>query len=327
LTEEEKKKWWQKPESAEALAAAAPPPVPHFGAASTALHWISFAADAAAAAGTAAYLDGLGLFHRRVPGVELADLLLPADVAAAWEGRGCLAETAAVAVAGRKGGRALGATNFLLGFETFIKPPPPVPSTSASVTGAVSSVGATGDVPLRSAAESRLSVAGSLLTADSAVRLRSLFAAATAGQKNSDEEKADVVLLSGLCGRGKGHNNFTDLQLTLSHLAAIRRAVHANVTSSRYALIAEDDVTFPFDVDWRALAASAAAFAAPQRFGFVQLFELDQAQQRRHYVRFRRNNSDLWSVHNSDKVYDSWAVKAYLIDREVLRPVIDKIYR
>jgi hypothetical protein len=187
----------------------------------------------------------------------VADLLLPADVSAAWDGKWCLAETAAVAVITQsQGKRALKATNFLLGFETFVKPPPPPAPSAAFAAAAASAVAASGEVPLRSSAEGRLMVAGSLFTAESAARIRSLFAAATAVTKkvktesDGNKDKTDVVLLSGLCGRGKGHNNFTDLQLTLSHLAAIRRAVHENVTSSRYALIAEDDVAFPFDVDW-----------------------------------------------------------------------------
>ena len=43
------------------------------------------------------------------------------------------------------------------------------------------------------------------------------------------------------------------------------------------------------------------------------------------FNRYLRNASDLWSFIHSDKYYDDWSFKAYLIDRHVLQPVIDRI--
>eukprot|EP01035_Chromulina_nebulosa_P023999 gene23999-31157_t len=47
----------------------------------------------------------------------------------------------------------------------------------------------------------------------------------------------------------------------------MRAAINSNSTTSRYALILEDDVRIPFDIDFDALVASA-----PKGFGILQLF-------------------------------------------------------
>lgn len=45
------------------------------------------------------------------------------------------------------------------------------------------------------------------------------------------------------------------------------------------------------------------------------------------FSRYLRNHSDLFSHSNTDRFYDEWAAKAYLIDREVLRPIVDGLLR
>lgn len=47
----------------------------------------------------------------------------------------------------------------------------------------------------------------------------------------------------------------------------------------------------------------------------------------RHFGRYLRNSSDLWSHSNVDKFYDEWAAKAYVIDRRKMKPIIDQIVR
>ena len=47
----------------------------------------------------------------------------------------------------------------------------------------------------------------------------------------------------------------------------------------------------------------------------------------RHFSRYLRNASDLWSHSNVDKFYDEWAAKAYIIDRRRMRAIIDQITR
>ena len=74
------------------------------------------------------------------------------------------------------------------------------------------------------------------------------------------------VILSTLFGRRKT-NKLKEIGCTISHLFAIYQAVHETKSSSKYALIIEDDVQFLFNIDWDALAATA-----PKDFGILQLF-------------------------------------------------------
>ena len=79
-------------------------------------------------------------------------------------------------------------------------------------------------------------------------------------------------IMAGLCGRGKDKtgkdkNTLKEIGCTTSHLLAMRDAIYSTTSNSRYAIIIEDDVKFPFDVDYEALAKSA-----PAGFGILQLF-------------------------------------------------------
>jgi len=105
----------------------------------------------------------------------------------------------------------------------------------------------------------------------------------------------------------------TELACVISHLAAIRQACYSKTAKSRFALILEDDVFFPLDVNWKALISSA-----PSGFGVLHL--LSSPWPYNHlWADYKRNNTQLWSARHTK----SGAV--YLIDREVMRPIIDKI--
>ena len=89
---------------------------------------------------------------------------------------------------------------------------------------------------------------------------------------NAETGKPYVAIMRGLCGRKRNDakntgNQIKELGCTSSHLEAMRRAIYSSTAKSRYALVIEDDVFFPFDVDWNALAESA-----PPGFGILQLF-------------------------------------------------------
>ena len=71
------------------------------------------------------------------------------------------------------------------------------------------------------------------------------------------------VFIDALCGRPR--NSKKELAVTASHLMALYTAVNSG-SSSPYALILEDDIEFPFDIDFHALAASA-----PKGFAILQL--------------------------------------------------------
>lgn len=92
----------------------------------------------------------------------------------------------------------------------------------------------------------------------SAVALRSI--------SSSNRSRSSRFVISGLCGRGKGRNTLADLSLTVSHLLAIRAAVYSHVSQSQYAIIADEDIILPFDIDFDALVASA-----PRGFSMLRL--------------------------------------------------------
>ena len=76
--------------------------------------------------------------------------------------------------------------------------------------------------------------------------------------KEAAAEKRLKVLVSGLCGRGKGRNKLRDLTITLSHLIAIAEAIdRSRDSTSDYALIVIDDTSFTLDISFDELIASA----------------------------------------------------------------------
>lgn len=98
---------------------------------------------------------------------------------------------------------------------------------------------------------------------------------------------------------------------------AMRRAIYSNTTKSPYALIIEDDVSFPFSINFTALAASA-----PQDFGILQLFNSNQVTMKDSWQHYLQNNNYLWM---DSKNLKFWSTCAYLINRDVMKPIIDKV--
>ena len=125
-----------------------------------------------------------------------------------------------------------------------------------------------------------------------------------------------------LCGRGKGKNTPKELGCTTSHLMAMRQAVYSTTATSRYALIVEDDVYFPFDIDFEALAASA-----PKGFGILQLFNSNEGSMEATWQRYVSNDQYIWVKRHPLKYFDFWSTCAYLIDRLAMKPVVDAVIR
>ena len=74
---------------------------------------------------------------------------------------------------------------------------------------------------------------------------------------NRDREDK-LLVVKGLCGRDEESNTLDSLAHSSSHLIAIYEAIMHNPNPNHpYALIIEDDVILPFDVDWNALIQSA----------------------------------------------------------------------
>lgn len=123
-----------------------------------------------------------------------------------------------------------------------------------------------------------------------------------------------------LCGRGKGKNTAKELGCTTSHLLAMRKAIYSTTARSRYALIIEDDVYFPFDVDFEALARSA-----PKGFGILQLFNSNENTMLATWDKYLRNQQYVWVERHPKKFFDFWSTCAYLIDRVAMKSVVDAV--
>ena len=102
----------------------------------------------------------------------------------------------------------------------------------------------------------------------SALALRSAMMA-------SNRNKSARIVMSGLCGRGKGRNTLADLSRTVSHLLVIRAAVYSRSSRSNYAIIADEDVVLPFDIDFDALINSA-----PHGFAMLRLTNFHEVRRK-----------------------------------------------
>eukprot|EP01038_Epipyxis_sp_PR26KG_P010402 gene10402-13971_t len=130
------------------------------------------------------------------------------------------------------------------------------------------------------------------------------------------------VIVSGLCGRGKGQNDYNDLNKIISHLIAIYKAVnHYNQkTSSRYAIITEDDIFFAFDLNELELFKFI-----PSDFLFLRLFDGYESSLLSNTQKYIQNNSFIFSNQNNGRIFDDFSTKAYLIDCLKMKPIIEKI--
>jgi GR25 family glycosyltransferase involved in LPS biosynthesis len=126
--------------------------------------------------------------------------------------------------------------------------------------------------------------------------------------------------LIGLVGRGKS-NRLKELGCTISHLEAMRQAIYNNRSSSKYAVITEDDIFIPFDINFQGLAE-----AAPKDFGILQLFNSNEESMLSVWKMYRRDQEkNTWVPNRVGQAAAFWSTCAYVINREVLRPVIDEV--
>ncbi len=121
-----------------------------------------------------------------------------------------------------------------------------------------------------------------------------------------------------LCGRPR--NSKRELTVTLSHLQALRTAVNSGSTS-KYALILEDDMEFAFDIDFEELALSA-----PKDFAILQLITSNDGNLQYLWKKYWSSKGKfLWE--KRDDITDFWCAGAYLINKDVMKPIIDRIAR
>lgn len=132
------------------------------------------------------------------------------------------------------------------------------------------------------------------------------------------------VVITGLADRKKHFNPPSELCCTVSHLLAIREAIYSNRSTSPYALVTEDDVSFPFDIDFTALAK-----LAPQDFGIIQLYNINEDSLMRDWDQYVRTGQLFHEGYPHSRYVRNkyWSTGAYLINRAVLRPIIDALVR
>ena len=125
-------------------------------------------------------------------------------------------------------------------------------------------------------------------------------------------------IMLGLVGRG-GKNKLKEIGCTSSHLEAMRQAIYDPNAKSKYALILEDDVQIPFNIDFEALAATG-----PQDFGILQLFNSNEGSMESLWHKYTKSGH-LWADSFQHQAASFWSTCAYLINREIMKPIIDKI--
>lgn len=88
--------------------------------------------------------------------------------------------------------------------------------------------------------------------------------------------------LIGLWGRHK-HNRIKEVGCTISHLMTIHQACQDALQSGKkYAMITEDDIFFPFEVNYTALIETA-----PNDFGILQVFNSNEGSMENTYRQYR----------------------------------------
>ena len=132
--------------------------------------------------------------------------------------------------------------------------------------------------------------------------------------------KAYSSVVLSLCG--KKHVNLKELSTTISHLKAIDSAVNSKTATSNYALILEDDVFIPFNIDFAAVINTVPR----SKFGILQLFNSNLKEVERMFESYKRNSSQLWDPYRIGRS-EFWCAGAYIINREVLKPVMKKVFK
>jgi GR25 family glycosyltransferase involved in LPS biosynthesis len=126
------------------------------------------------------------------------------------------------------------------------------------------------------------------------------------------------ILIDALCGRPR--NSKRELTVTASHLQALHTAVNS-ISESPYALILEDDMALSFDVDYHALAQSA-----PPDFAILQLVTSNDQNLKYLWKKYVDSGGKYLWEQRSD-ITDFWCAGAYIINKEVFKPIIDRIVR
>lgn len=139
--------------------------------------------------------------------------------------------------------------------------------------------------------------------------------------KNLDFDRPRFIV-TGLCGRGKGRDELSDLSNTITHLFAIHEAIHDNSSMSKYAIISNDDVNFAFDIDYDKLVATMDQ----TNWGILLLSTYDEQSLLKGFRRYSKEKL-LWSDVPRNKIPEFYPNKTYIIHRRILQPILEAIFR
>ena len=169
--------------------------------------------------------------------------------------------------------------------------------------------------------------------------------------------QSNIYIVNGLC-LGYNYNNdksmkklMIELYCAMAHLLAIYTAINSPTATSKYALVTEDDMFFPFDIDYNTLADAAPV----DLWGILQLFTSDKYVKAYTHVIYmsttyffthihtvytymyclyiyRYSVSALWGQYDTrpENLWDIhrptfWSAGFYLIHRERLKSIINSI--
>lgn len=135
-----------------------------------------------------------------------------------------------------------------------------------------------------------------------------------------ETEVVPKIKISGLCGRGRDRNTIPHLLETLTHLLSLSYASNSRdgEATSPYVLVLEDDVQFPFDLDFTKLVESA-----PPSFGFLQLVTSESGNINKLYHGYLRNSSNFW-IRRED-FDDVYSTSADIVNVKVIKPLLEKV--
>ena len=121
---------------------------------------------------------------------------------------------------------------------------------------------------------------------------------------NNAKQQHKQYIVNGICTRDI---TLSELYCTMSHLLAIYTAVNSPTASSKYALITEDDIHIPYDIDYTALALSA-----PTDFGILQLYTSYPPLTNALWDEYEKNPRNFWTARNTNYYWGMFKLYTYI---------------
>lgn len=125
------------------------------------------------------------------------------------------------------------------------------------------------------------------------------------------------VIIENLCFRKKGRNALVELAVLFSHLYTIYLATHNSASTSKYAVILEDDFVLPFHFNLTSLID-----VAPKGFATLQ-FISSALHVTKTGVATYQSSGTLFTP----RPQHAWCLGAYLIDLDRFRPFIETVFK